>query len=252
MLITFPSSTMISYASSLFSTLFRLGVFIFLRIVWPLAPRTGLHLTSPRSQLVWQRSRSQPYIVCIFQLCTFPTTRICPNLVTKSPRAVATTWVPCNYPSSGTSPHQNHKSLASRVVIVMLTLPMGSRWLRLFSLLVNSLLLFASIGFAAEDYFHDAPNTVFTRLGAVYPDKVKLAIRYPHRTDPIHVVWRKVHESSELQAQPWILGPPITLSEVADWVNSTTISPLWPNTMYECNSLALCFNGLVLTFDQIR
>jgi len=249
MLIAFSSSTMISYASSLFSTLFRLGVFIFLRIVWSLAPRTGLHLTLLRSRLVWQLSLSQPYIVCTFQLCTFPTTRIRPKLVTRGPRVMATTWVPCIYPSSRTSPHQNHKSLASRVVIVMLTLPMGSRRLRLFSLLVNSLLLLASIEFAVEGYLHDAPNAVFTRLGAVYPDRVKLAIRYPHRTDPIHVMWRKVRESPDLQVQPWILGPPIMLSEVTDWVNSTTISPLWPNTMYECNFLALCLNGLVLTFD---
>jgi alkaline phosphatase D len=152
---------------------------------------------------------------------------------------MAATWVPCVYPSFRKFSHQKHKSLTSRVVIVMLTLPMGSRRLRLFSLLINSLLLLASIEFVVEDYLHDAPDVVFTRLGAVYPDRVKLAMRYPYHTDPIHVVWRKVRESSDLQAQPWILGPPIMLSGATDWVNSTTISPLWPNTMYECNSLTL-------------
>ena len=204
------------------------------------ATNTDLHLMSLRSQLVWQRSLSQPYIVCMFLLCTFPTTRrTCPKLVTNSPRALTATWVPCVYPSLRSFPHQNYKSLSSRVVIVTLTLPIGSRRLRLFSLLVNSLLLLASIEFALEGYLHDAPDAVFTRLGAVYPDKVKLAIRYPHHTNPIHVVWRKVRESSDLQAQPWILGPPIMLSEATDWVNSTTVSPLWPSTMYECNSLIL-------------
>jgi len=84
-----------------------------------------------------------------------------------------------------------------------------------------------------EDYLYDAPSVVFTRLGAIYPDKAKLAIRYPHHEGPIHVVWRKFRESSDLQAQPWTLGPPIILSEAGDWVNSTTISPLWPNTIYE-------------------
>ena len=79
---------------------------------------------------------------------------------------------------------------------------------------------------------------MFTRLGAIYPDRVKLAIRYPHHKDPIHVLWRKVRESPDLQAQPWTLGPPTMLSEVGDWVNSTTISPLWPNTTYECNPLS--------------
>jgi hypothetical protein len=151
-------------------------------------------------------------------------------------------------------PYQDHKSPASQLAIVILTLPIGSRRLRLLSLFVNSLLFLASIEFAAEDYLRDAPDTVFTRLGAIYPDRVKLAIRYPHHKDPIHVLWRKARESSDLQAQPWTLGPPIIFSEVGDWVNSTTISPLWPNTMYECNlltlfSLTVCF--LLLTFDQI-
>jgi len=118
---------------------------------------------------------------------------------------------------------------------------------------MNSLLLLVSIGFAAEGYLRDAPGAVFTRLGAIYPDSVKLAIRYPHHNDPIHVLWRKVRESPDLQAHPWTLGPPIVLSEVGDWVNSTTISPLWPNTMYECNPFSLSFflNGLSLTVDQI-
>lgn len=116
-----------------------------------------------------------------------------------------------------------------------LTLPLGSRRLRLFSLLVNSFLFLVSVEFVAEDYLRDAPDTVFTRLGAIYPDRAKLAIRYPGYRDPIHVMWRKVRQTSDPQAQHWVLGPSITLSESADWVNSTTISPLWPNTMYECN-----------------
>lgn len=142
--------------------------------------------------------------------------------------------------------HQSHKSPASRFAIVFLTLPTGSRQLRLFSLFVNSLLLLASIEFAVEDYFYDAPDVVFTRLGAVYPDRVKLAIRYPHHKDPIHVVWRKVRESPDPQAQPWTFGPPIIVSEGGDWVNSTTISPLWPDTMYECNPLT--FSALMVCF----
>ena len=59
---------------------------------------------------------------------------------------------------------------------------------------VNSLLLLVSVEFALEDYIHDAPDAVFTRLGAIYSDRVKLAVRYPHHKSPIHVVWRKVHE----------------------------------------------------------
>lgn len=205
----------------------------------PSMTRTGLYLMSSRSQHVWQYSLSQPYIVCIFLLCTFPTTRnMCPKLVTKSPRVTVVMWAPCVHPSVGTFPHQNHKPLASQLVIATLTLPMGSRRLRFFSLFANSLLLLASIEFVAEDYLYDAPDAMFTRLGAIYPDRVKLAIRYPHHRDPIHVVWRKVRESLDLQAQPWTLGPPIMFSKTTDWVNSTTIPSLWPNTIYECNPLA--------------
>jgi len=51
-----------------------------------------------RSQPVWQRSFSQPYIVCMSPLCAFPTTRtICRKLVMKCPRAVVAMWVPCVY-----------------------------------------------------------------------------------------------------------------------------------------------------------
>lgn len=144
----------------------------------------------------------------------------------------------------------NHKSPASKLAIVMFTLPTGSRRLRLFSLSINTLLFLVSIGFAAEGYLRDAPGVVFTRLGAIYPDRVKLAIRYPHRKDPVHVLWREVRGPPDIHAQPWSLGPPIVFSEVGDWVNSTTISPLWPNTMYECNPLI--FSSTVCFLHSIR
>ena len=194
---------------------------------------------SSRSQPDWRRLSSQPYIVCMSLLCTFPTTRTICQTATKSPRGRAAVWVAYVYPAEGFLTRQNHKSPATQLAIVILTLPMGSRRLRLLSLSINTLLFLASIEFVAEDYFRDTPDVVFTRLGAIYPDRVKIAIRYPHYKDPIHVLWRKARESSDLQVQPWTLGPPIILSEVGDWVNSTTISPLWPNTMYECNPLTL-------------
>lgn len=201
-----------------------------------------------RSRPIWQRSFSLHYIVCMSPLCTFPATRtIRRKPVTNGPRGRATMWVPQVHPAEMFLTRQDRKSPASQLAIVILTLPMGSRRLRLVSLFINSLLFLASIEFAIEDYLRDAPDVVFTRLGAIYPDRVKLAIRYPHHTDPIHVLWRKVRESSDLQAQPWTHGPPIMLSEMGDWVNSTTISPLWPDTTYECNrflpfSLVVCFS----------
>lgn len=148
-------------------------------------------------------------------------------------------------------PHQNHKPPVSRLFTIVLTLPTTSRRLRLSSLFVNSLLLLACIEFAIEDYLYDAPDAIFTRLGAIYPDRVKLAIRYPHYKDPIHVVWRKARGPPDLQIQPWTLGPPIMLSEMGDWVNSTTISPLWPNTVYECKS-SILFASIVCISPPFR
>lgn len=164
------------------------------------------------------------------------------------PRNLVFVCVAWFHPVGRTSPEP--QSLVLRSVTAILTLPTNSRRLRLFSLFVNTLLLLTCIEFATEDYLYDAPDVVFTRLGAIYPDKVKLAIRYPHHKDPIHIVWRKVRESSDMQAQPWTLGPPVMLSEVGDWVNSTTVSPLWPNTIYECKKSSshfasiLCFSSL--------
>ena len=127
----------------------------------------------------------------------------------------------------------------------------------MLSLFANSLLLLASVEFGIEDYLYDAPDVIFTRLGAISPDKAKLAIRYPHHKDPIHVVWRKVRGSSDAQPQPWTLGPPVIVSELGDWVNSTTISPLWPNTIYECKSSnrsasVLCFSRLFRFVGDLR
>ncbi|KAF9792298.1 hypothetical protein BJ322DRAFT_33430 [Thelephora terrestris] len=191
---------MISYASCLFSTLFRLSVFVFLRII-----PTGL------AKFVLPTLYSL-YISALFL------SRNEDDLLKTDPGIVKR--------------HGLYQQV-SRLFTVILTLPTTSRRLRLSSLLVNSLLLLASIEFAVEDYLYDAPDAVFTRLGAIYPDKAKLVIRYPHFKDPIHVVWRKVRGSPDAQIQPWTLGSPVMLSEAGDWVNSTTISPLWPNTVYE-------------------
>ena len=103
----------------------------------------------------------------------------------------------------------------------------------LYSLYISALYLSSNEG--------DLPETVdekpSTRASALRPPCDRFPFLADHK-DPIHLLWRKVRESSDLQAQPWTLGPP-SCSEVGGWVNSTTISPLWPNTMHECNSPTL-------------
>jgi alkaline phosphatase D len=232
---------MISYASCLFSTLFRLSVFVFLRIVrsFPLEILNSLiHITTQIPTGLAKFVLPTLYSLYISALFL---SRNEDDLLKTDPGIVKRhgLYVCRLHSFRRVFPHQNHKQQVSRLFTVILTLPTTSRRLRLSSLLVNSLLLLASIEFAVEDYLYDAPDAVFTRLGAIYPDKAKLVIRYPHFKDPIHVVWRKVRGSPDAQIQPWTLGSPVMLSEAGDWVNSTTISPLWPNTVYECKSLIL-------------
>jgi len=125
---------MISYASCLFSTLFRLSVFVFLRII-----PTGL------AKFVLPTLYSL-YISALFL------SRNEDDLLKTDPGIVKR--------------HGLYQQV-SRLFTVILTLPTTSRRLRLSSLLVNSLLLLASIEFAVEDYLYDAPDAVFTRLGAI-------------------------------------------------------------------------------------
>jgi hypothetical protein len=111
------------------------------------------------------------------------------------------------------------------------SLPTSIRRLQLASLLINSLLFLAAVDLVAEPYLNDAPNVSFTRVGAVYPDAVKISIRYPSTIEPIHVLWRQSRDNIN---QTWTVGPSVTLSQVNDWVNITLLPQLWPNTDYEC------------------
>lgn len=93
---------------------------------------------------------------------------------------------------------------------------------------INSLLFLAAIDLTAEPYYNNASDVIFTRVGAVYPDAVKIAVRYPDTIDPLYVVWR------QSRAQLWSLGPEFNLTEENDWVGTVTLSQLYPSTEYEC------------------
>lgn len=77
-----------------------------------------------------------------------------------------------------------------------------------------------------------AKDVIFTRVGAIYPDSVRLVVRYPHpnATEAVlRILWRQTDSE-----EPWSHGLPLNLSSGRDWVNTATIGGLWPSTSYEC------------------
>lgn len=129
---------------------------------------------------------------------------------------------------------------------IAFTLPTSIRRLRIASLAINSLLFLAALDLVAEPFYNSASDVIFTRVGAVYPDAVKITLRYPGLSEPVHVVWR------QSRVQLWTIGPSVTLTEENDWVNTVTLPQLWPNTAYECMSLKLAFLAPVDKLIQTR
>lgn len=76
-------------------------------------------------------------------------------------------------------------------------------------------------------------------MGAVYPDGVKIVVRYPEANtteSTVKVIWREYKDDAGSDAG-WTDGPILTLTEQDDWVNTASLQSLWPSTAYECESL---------------
>jgi len=118
----------------------------------------------------------------------------------------------------------------------LFSLPSASRNIRIIHIVINTLLLFAAIDFVAHPLFDPATNVVFTRVGAVYPDGVKIVVRYPEFNSTeshVKIVWREYKEMAALE-EGWRDGPVVKLTEANDWVNTISLHSLWPSTAYEC------------------
>jgi alkaline phosphatase D len=108
--------------------------------------------------------------------------------------------------------------------------------MRITHLAVNTLLFLAAVDFVIHPLFDPAKDVVFTRVGAVYPDSVKIIVRYPeyNATESlVKVVWREYKERTTLE-EGWRDGPVLRLTEANDWVNTINLRSLWPSTAYEC------------------
>jgi alkaline phosphatase D len=120
---------------------------------------------------------------------------------------------------------------------------------------INTLLILLAADFVFTPVFDSATDVTFTRLGAVYPDAVKVVVRYP-LSDPgatehyVRVQWRPVTAAAD---DRWKDGPILHLGPESDWTNATKLTKLWPSTEYECAflPLSLAANTLTPTLDTL-
>lgn len=120
---------------------------------------------------------------------------------------------------------------------LLFSLPTHSRALARINLAINALLFLAVLDFVSTPFLDTAADVVFTRVGAVYPDSVKLVARYPKKNateDTLLVLYREATANAT-----WKEGPQLHLTADADWAQTARIPNLWPSTSYECQSVPL-------------
>jgi alkaline phosphatase D len=98
----------------------------------------------------------------------------------------------------------------------------------LANIIINTLLLAAVLDYTLTPFFDAAHDVAYTRIGAVYPDSVKIQVRHPVN-DTLLILYRDA--ASNLQ---WKRGPTVQPQEQFDWVETVRLTNLWPDTKYEC------------------
>ncbi|KAF9459580.1 PhoD-like phosphatase-domain-containing protein [Collybia nuda] len=200
-------STFYQYLPAIFSSLFRICSYIFLRVIPTRLARPVLPTL---------------YILYLVSLWFFsPSSR--------------------PHPKTGYSeddkrnPPPQEASYDDPVLTLLFSFPSRLRWLQLVNILLNALLLGAAADFAFTPFFDTASDVMFTRIGAVYPDSIKIAARYPQpnitNTETLRVIFRELKVPSELPT--WKDGPLMTFHNDNDWVDTVSLGSLWPNTSYE-------------------
>lgn len=192
--------------SSIFSSLFRLGSYIFLqiipaRLVFPLLPVL--------------------YLLYLITACL-------PHRPASVKHEKHTVGIPRTPP-------------ASPISTILFSLPTKSRYLQCLNLIINTLLLLAALDFTVTPFVDTASDLVFTRVGALYPDSAKIVVRYPKENATEHtllLVYRETPLASNIleSSPPWKDGPHLQLNQSSDWVGTIRLASLWPGTSYECQS----------------
>ncbi|KAJ3490705.1 hypothetical protein NLJ89_g11411 [Agrocybe chaxingu] len=122
-------------------------------------------------------------------------------------------------------------SAPSPLSVLILSLPTTSRVFTLINVLINTLLVLASADLILTPFLDTATDITFTRLGAVYPDSVKIQARYPfhdNSTDNTLLILYR-----QLNASAWKHGPHLHPTQESDWVDTVRLANLWPSTSYE-------------------
>ena len=104
---------------------------------------------------------------------------------------------------------------------------------------INSFILLLVLDFVFHPLFDPALDVTFARVGAVYPDGVKIHVRYPivdANETSIKVVYRLLEKPGVVPEAKWNEAQTMHLSADFDWTNVTHISGLFPSTEYECKT----------------
>lgn len=105
-------------------------------------------------------------------------------------------------------------------------------------------------------FLDTASDVVFTRVGAVYPDSVKIVARYPELNSTGEVLRRLIYREAKIfEPEPWKDGPLMAFTKDKDWVDTVKLTGLWPNTSYECKFEPSSYsmdNRLFLNTPQIH
>ncbi|KAF5372929.1 hypothetical protein D9758_001787 [Tetrapyrgos nigripes] len=109
---------------------------------------------------------------------------------------------------------------------VLFSLRTASRRIQYVNTFINTVLALAVVEFIATPFLDDAGDIVFAKVGAVYPDSVKITVRYPQSqyngtSDSIRLVWREAKQNVE--SEHWNKGPQLSLQAEYDWVDTVTL-----------------------------
>ncbi|KAF8964137.1 PhoD-like phosphatase-domain-containing protein [Flammula alnicola] len=206
---------LLPYIPSIFSSLFRIFSYVFLQII---PARLGKHLLPSF------------YFLYLF------TTWLCPL-----PPTHAVHEKHNGKKHNGAAHLEKHvKTPQNYLATLCFSLPTESLFLTWTNLLINTLLLLAAADLALTPFFDTASDVVFTRVGAVYPDSVKIVVRYPQPNvteESLLILYRETSTLKSNDSIIWKDGPHIHLKEQSDWVDTARLVNLWPSTSYEYSRL---------------
>ncbi|KAF8652699.1 hypothetical protein AX16_004203 [Volvariella volvacea WC 439] len=218
--------------AALSSTLFRLASFVFLRVIpTSLAKPVLPSLFFSHLFFAWLSSPPAPETAAHQENDKSPGPEPEPATESKDDKAqIQAEGAPAETRPQ-TPQSVKRVSLLYELAALIFSLPSHLPRIRLFNFVINTVLFIAALDLVITPFVDAASDVVFTRIGAVLPDSVKVTARYPHHNLTEHVVrvlWR-----DPVQDDTWREGPVLNLTMANDWVGTARIDGLWPDTRYE-------------------